>query len=616
MKINLINTLLIVLLSNLSLLAQITPTNEAPYDDPNYLIQTFLGTATCDFSNFTYNGYPDAFGYFTEGASLGMSEGIVLSTGLIADIAGPNDDENSSHSFYTSGDMDLNSLVYDPLDVVPLTTSDAAVIEFDFVPTENTINFNYVFASEEYPEFVCGDFSDAIGFFLSGPGIVGGTQNLAVVPGTEQVFSINTVNAGSSGSNYEDADCESLDYSSFYIDNTDGLMIQFDGYTTPLNAQATVIPCETYHLKIAIADVGDASLDSAVFLEANGFNTGGTTDNTSFVNLSVASNDTIGETCGENYFLFERVSSDTNNALTVNFTIDGTATNGVDYNTIVTSITIPSGEASAQLLISTIPDVIEEDYETVQITLLNSYCNCSAPPSASITIANNCEGGIALEATVLLAGALNTSSSMNTNLLSNNLLPSNQPYNVAPWNYNGTESVQEVNNINPLVTDWVLVELLEANSNTLIERKAAFLLANGEIVNANGNGEHLTLFEVVNDEEYYIIIRHRNHLDIVSSQSISIENDKMTYDFTAAVSQAQGNEQMIWVGGSSAAMYPGDINGNGIITYQDFNQYLSQLDESNTYTNADLNLDGNLSGIDFSYYFQNSNLIGVDLIRY
>jgi len=126
-----------------------------------------------------------------------------------------------------------------------------------------------VFGSEEYLEWVGGGFNDVFGFFISGPGITGtfsgGSANIALVPSTTIPISIDTVN--------------NVSNSAYYVNNGTGATplvngtIQYDGFTTVIHALANVQCGQTYHIKLAIANVGDNSYDSAVFLEANSFNT-------------------------------------------------------------------------------------------------------------------------------------------------------------------------------------------------------------------------------------------------------------------------------------------------------------------------------------------------------
>ena len=141
-------------------------------------------------------------------------------------------------------------------------------LEFDFETCSDTVQFNYVFASEEYPEYVNENVNDLFAFFISGPGIPGGTQNIAVLPNGGGVVSIDNIHPSGvnvSGNSYPPVNPQ------YYVNNTNGSTIQYDGFTKKLTAIAAV-ECNTiYHLKMAIADVGDGVWDSGIFLEANSF---------------------------------------------------------------------------------------------------------------------------------------------------------------------------------------------------------------------------------------------------------------------------------------------------------------------------------------------------------
>ena len=146
--------------------------------------------------------------------------------------------------------------------MVSLPVYDGAVIEFDFIPlTDTVIACKFVFGSEEYPEFVNSNFNDVFGFFISGPNpLLGGTftdYNLARIPGTTTPITINNVNANSN--------------SSFFIDNTGGTILQYDGYTIPIMLQQAVTPGQLYHFRIGVADVSDGAYDSGVFMKIKSF---------------------------------------------------------------------------------------------------------------------------------------------------------------------------------------------------------------------------------------------------------------------------------------------------------------------------------------------------------
>jgi len=220
----------------------LTTTDLASGLTPLDLAQTLVGVGV-SISDVQYTGSPLAGGRFEGGLSegLGIEAGVVLSSGNIADAAGPNSSESTTTSFGTAGDADLDGLI------PGFTTNDAAVLEFDFVAIGGTISVQYVFGSEEYNEFVGSPFNDVFGFFLDG-------VNIALIPGTTTAVSINNVNAGS--------------FPEFYNNNSPAdlgiptpFLTEADGFTVVLTATAIVTP-GTHRIKLAIADAGDTALDS------------------------------------------------------------------------------------------------------------------------------------------------------------------------------------------------------------------------------------------------------------------------------------------------------------------------------------------------------------------
>ncbi len=329
-------------------------------------------------SNISFTGSSAAIGYFETGSiptNLGLSSGLILSTGRVdgsPDI-GSSSTVHASSNNNQSGYPLLTSLVGS-------TTRDAAVLEFDFVPLSDTILFRYIFASEEYPEYVCSNYNDVFAFFISGINPSGGNYNdynIALIPNTTLPVAINTVNPGVPGSQGSYGGCTSLNYSQYYIDNNNGQSIVFDGFTTVLTAWAKVVPCQNYRIKIAIADVGDYNFDSAVFLEANSF---GTSAFHADVDYKLPNNDNYAvEGCtGANAVLTFTIPKPLDEDFTLNYTIEGTAENCVDYvvlpdsTCLETSITIPTGQTTAQIEIYAIDDGIVEGTETINLIFTNS----------------------------------------------------------------------------------------------------------------------------------------------------------------------------------------------------------------------------------------------------
>jgi hypothetical protein len=193
-------------------------------------------------SNVTLTGSTRSFGTFS-GGTLGVSSGIIISTGDIATAIGPNNSQGAGTDLGQAGDSQLNGIV------TPNTTHDAAVLEFDVVTKTVFFNISYVFASEEYREYVDQGFNDVFAFYLDG-------HNIAIAPGTDQRVTVDSINH--------------LRNTAFYRDNENGADTQFDGFTTLLYAFSEVEPNVSHHIKIAIADTGDGILDSAVFIAEGG----------------------------------------------------------------------------------------------------------------------------------------------------------------------------------------------------------------------------------------------------------------------------------------------------------------------------------------------------------
>lgn len=219
--------------------------------------------------NIKYRGAPYSIGKFSteESEHIDIKNGIILSTGYAKDAAGPNTKGGVGEPLYQLGDRQLTRLANN-------ATFDACILEFDFVPRFNRIEFQFVFASEEYPEFVNKGVNDVFGFFLSEKGKKG-VVNLAVVPGTDEPISVDNINQNKNSNyfiknEYWDLNSPKIVEGNHEV-NEYAYNFQFDGLTHWLTAAADVTPNVAYHLKIAIADAGDGVFDSAVFLKSNSF---------------------------------------------------------------------------------------------------------------------------------------------------------------------------------------------------------------------------------------------------------------------------------------------------------------------------------------------------------
>ncbi len=217
---------------------------------------------------------------------VGIDTGVFLTSGAVNTTAanslpgGSPGPHNATLGPNTAGGITFNHGVTfadsDLTSIASNATRDTMILEFDVIPQENFLKIAFVFSSDEYPEYVCTIFNDAFGFFITGDFGSGSstTQNIAVIPGTSVPMAVNTVNNGSVGSQQtpsNSAPCD-LSNSAFFVDNGDGSTpnanqnLQLDGFTIPLLTQVSVVPGNSYHVKLAIADAGDPQWDSAVFV--------------------------------------------------------------------------------------------------------------------------------------------------------------------------------------------------------------------------------------------------------------------------------------------------------------------------------------------------------------
>ncbi|MGB1205706.1 MAG: choice-of-anchor L domain-containing protein [Chitinophagales bacterium] len=363
----------LLLFSNFTLQAQFQVANVSAEE---MVEDIFLAGNCVEILNIDYTGDNNSKGYFSGGLdNIGLEEGILLTTGNYGNIDnGPG--AFASNGTSGGGDGNLNAII------APTLTDDAAVLEFDFIPTGNTVVFNYVFASEEYPEYSCAAFNDVFAFILSGPGIQGGTQNIARIPGTTTEVSINNIHPD------DGPGCPPVN-AQYYVNNTFGGPV-FDGFTQVFEAKSQVTPCETYHIKLAIADAQDDIFDSAVFLEANSFSAGNGALISVVPPITDLNVEDTYEGCANGSFLFERDEVNIQNALDepliINYTVGGTAIEGTDYANIPNFVFIPAGELSYEITVEAFLDGIPEGIETIELNINAAECLCDG---GSITLTMN-----------------------------------------------------------------------------------------------------------------------------------------------------------------------------------------------------------------------------------
>lgn len=325
---------------------------------PQQLVHNYLIGQGVIASNISYTGVPESIGYFYNGGvtNLGLDSGIVIASGDVTLIPGQSSG-SAGKNINLSGNPLLQSLI------PTFTTYDAVLLEFDFIPVSDTIKFRYIFGSDEYPEFVNSWYNDVFGFFITSginpnTGTFYNNENIALIPGTNTPVTIDNVNDNVN--------------SQYYIDNQYGTSIEYDGFTTVLTAWAKVIPCTNYHIVIGVADAGDHAYDSGVFLEAYSFTSNSITIEKTYSNTNV---DTMAiEDCNDATITFRIPQTKSTNTV-IPLSYSGTATAGVDYNTLPSSVTIPAGQDSVSITISAYYDGITEPIETVDIIFQRNCTN-------------------------------------------------------------------------------------------------------------------------------------------------------------------------------------------------------------------------------------------------
>ncbi|MBI5471264.1 MAG: VCBS repeat-containing protein [Ignavibacteriae bacterium] len=210
-------------------------------------------------------------------------------------------------------------------------------------------------------------------------------------------------------------------------------------------------------------------------------------------------------------------------------------------------------------------------------------------------------GVVTVNSTALLQGPYaDDGDSMRTDV--HGFLPRLHPFGEAPWNYAGSDSVASV----PVgVVDWVLLELrTSTDPASYAGSRAALLITDGHIVDLDGISP--VSFFGVQPGSYHIVLRHRNHLDIMSAAPIALNHASSLFDFSLANSQAYGTSPMIQVGVDRFALCAGDVNASGVISASDANSVFNALNRTG-YEMGDANLSGIVTASDANVIFSNVN---------
>jgi len=210
-----------------------------------------------------------------------------------------------------------------------------------------------------------------------------------------------------------------------------------------------------------------------------------------------------------------------------------------------------------------------------------------------------------MQLSVYLEGSYNTSTGLiDTKLTTNLLIPLAQPYNSAPWNHAGTEVVSSI----PAdIVDWVLIELRQATapalatSSTILAKRAAFLKNNGSIVDLDGiNPVSFVDYSITSGNKLYPVIRHRNHLAMMSATEAILNVGIYSYDFTTGIDKAYSGGTGYKQIGSIFAMVVGDNDQDGNIFVSDYNRWAIDFGSTTGYLKSDLDMDGNVFVSDYN----------------
>lgn len=323
------------------------------------ITDVFLGECL-SASNISFTGANAAVGTFSNGWDIGIASGIILTSGSALLATGPNTGAGTGQDNFLPGNALLTGLA-------GVQTYDATVFQFTFVPQTDQVTFTYVFASDEYPEYVCDIYNDVFGFFVSGPGYAPNT-NIATVPGSTNPVAIDHVNNNGGCVPY---------FPAFYVPNGGGPHNEYDGFTVPLTTCINTVPCEAYTIIIAVADAGDGIYDSAVFLEAESFSAG--------VDLEIDANSgaqaSSPENCADQGAFVFTLDQPMDEEVVLTYTVSQVG--GATFSPPVPiTVTFPPGVTTVTLPVSAVLGTLGVGVTTVSISLDTSQnptlgCNCT-----------------------------------------------------------------------------------------------------------------------------------------------------------------------------------------------------------------------------------------------
>ncbi|MDY4789970.1 MAG: choice-of-anchor L domain-containing protein [Bacteroidales bacterium] len=384
--------------------AQVVCTSQNGQSAQSVVENYFLGGGV-EVSNVRFNGQlnvnSNQFGTFTNidtsGQNIKLNSGLIIATGDILNAAAPSQPPAGYSTVPPSDGNNVSPSLYYLLQQLGLNyaMNDVGVLSFDFVPQGDRVSFKYVFASDEYQSYVCSQFNDAFGFFISGPFDENGNfvniggitpyinENIAIIPGSnpELPVTINTVNSGNPSGSVQPCVLSNTHLHILQSSETCNRMI---GYTIALETKRVdVAPCYKYRIEMATCNVSDHSLPSAVFLGANSFKVdefqlsaqvGGVTHGDTVMKASCSST-TVRSSLNR--------PAEAGDAYT--FRVEGDMVEGVDYQSFGNTLTFPVGDTMAEVTINFIssPNDVPGQVKTMYI-ITEARTECSVDDTITV----------------------------------------------------------------------------------------------------------------------------------------------------------------------------------------------------------------------------------------
>lgn len=238
-------------------------------DDQSYsaesLAELLMSNGCMELSNISYSSSSSVAYFEDNGSDFPLEEGVMIRTGQAKYSEGVYTGDNLSSTLNNDSDPFLEEI--NNADGQPTDIMDVAYIEFDFIPLSNNLQFNFLFASNEYGEWQCLS-SDVFAFLITNLDTEE-TENIALVPGTSTPVSVKNIR-----DNAVNPDCSPQNEEYFDVyneDNPGASSVNMKGYTQVMTASSSMIPGDSYRVRLVIGDANDADFDSAVFMEAGSF---------------------------------------------------------------------------------------------------------------------------------------------------------------------------------------------------------------------------------------------------------------------------------------------------------------------------------------------------------